>query len=101
MLVPLEIAAGMVIVAISLVWSAMRSERSALGRAASVSIAIGALMVAIAGRFPPTPGEAGLSPLVTAGVVVVTASIFVHAVATVVRLIKKARPGDHPSRPVS
>ena len=99
MVVPLEIALGLVVIAIGLVWTAMRSERSALRRALSVSTAIGALMVAIAGRFPPLPGETGFSPFVMAGVAVVAASILVGALATLIGFIRKPRHnGPHSGR---
>jgi multisubunit Na+/H+ antiporter MnhB subunit len=97
MLVPLEIAVGLVVVAIALVWSAMRSEPSALRRATSVSAAIGAIMIAIAGRFPPLPGDRGFSPFVMAGVVVVVTSIVVSALATLIGLVRKKRPDGRPS----
>jgi hypothetical protein len=97
MLVPLEIAVGMVIVAISLVWSAMRWEPSALRRALTVSMAIGIIMIAIAGRFPPVPGQTGFSPFVMAGVVVFIASLALSAGATLVGVIRRNRPSRRPS----
>jgi hypothetical protein len=74
MVLPLEIAVGLV----------------------AVSAALGALMIAIAGRFPPVPGQRGFSPFVTVGVVVV-ASIAVSAMATLLRLFRNKRADGRPS----
>src|SRR5918999_1446329 len=97
MMLPFEIAVGLVAVAVALVWSAMPSEPSPLRRASLVVMAIGALMIAIAGRFPPLPGQRGFSPFVNVGVVVVVASIEVSAAATVLRLFRKTRSNGRPS----
>ena len=91
MLVPLEIAILLLALSVTLVWDALRREESGAKRAAMVLSAIGAMMIAIAGRFPLPPGVRGFSPFVTTGAVIVVAGFALSGLFTVVAAVRKHR----------
>ena len=88
MRVPLEIALALAALSISQVQSGMKSE-SAIDRVTSAIVALGGLMMAIAGRLPPAPGQRGLSGFVVAGAVVIGIGIGVRVIASAGSLIRQ------------
>ena len=75
MRLPLEIAIVLAALSVSVMRDALRYEESAPKRAAMGLTALGGMMMAIGGRLPPSPGDTGLSPFVTAGSIIVTGSL--------------------------
>jgi hypothetical protein len=99
MLVPLEIAILFAATSVWLVWDALRREESAPRRAAMTLSAIGAMMVAIAGRFPLAPGVTGFSPFVTAGALVIVAGMVMSIIVGVVAFLGRRRLRNGPVGP--
>ena len=91
MLVPLEVAILLLVLSATLVWDALRREGSAPKRAALVVSALGAMMIAISGRFPLPPGTTGFSPFVTAGAVIVVVGFVVAGLVTVGDVVRRRR----------
>ena len=89
MRVPLEIAILLAAGSISLIWYAVRFERSAVQRGAAAVSAIGAMLMAVTGRFPTLPEQTGFSPLVTAGSWVLIAGLGISVIATIASIIRK------------
>jgi hypothetical protein len=98
MRLPLEIAIVLAVLSISLMRDAVRYEESAPRRAAMGLTALGGMVMAIAGRMPPLPGEKGFSPFVTVGGLMVTggliASMGLSLGSLIERLISRRRPSD-------
>jgi hypothetical protein len=88
---PVEIAILCFVLSFSLVWDALYREASPPKRTAMALAAIGGLMIAIGGRFPPGVGETGLSPFVTAGAVVVVAGLLVSSLLDLMEIFRKRR----------
>jgi hypothetical protein len=91
MLVPLEIAILLLVLSATLVWDALRREESPAKRAAMVLSALGAMMMAIAGRFPLPPGVRGFSPFVTAGALIIVAGFAFSALFTLAGVVRTRR----------
>jgi multisubunit Na+/H+ antiporter MnhB subunit len=89
MRLPLEIVIVLAALSVSVMRDALRREESAPKRAAMGLTAVGGIMMAIAGRMPPSPGETGLSPFVTAGAMIVTGSLIARYGLSFASLVEK------------
>jgi hypothetical protein len=98
MLVPLEVALLLGALSVGLVWDALGREGSAARRAAMVLSAIGAMMMAIAGRFPLPPGVTGFSPFVIAGALIIVAGMVISIVIGLVEFFQRRRLGGSTGR---
>jgi hypothetical protein len=93
MLLPLEVAILLAALSVWLVWDTLRREDSAPKRGAMALSAIGAMMMAIAGRFPVTPGVTGFSPFVTAGALIAVSGMVISIAITAVAFLRRRLGG--------